>query len=84
MPLTENQTSCLERARRYRKANMQTKPFRKLYIDFCRDGYAPADKFISLVNLDEGKVIPLTQPIKEQPIREYISLFESEVLGKHV
>jgi len=82
MVLTNNQQSCIERARRYRKSTMQTKPFRKLYIDFCRDGHIDADMFISLVTGNDVNVLPFNQPIKEKSIRDYISKFESDVLGK--
>ena len=82
MVLTDNQQSCIERARRYRKRTMQTKPFRKLYIDFCTEGHIGADKFISLVKEHEGNVILFNQPIKEKSIREYISIIETDVLGK--
>ena len=82
MVLTDTQQSCIERARRYRNRTMQTKPFRKIYIDFCTEGHISADKFISLVKEQEGNVIPFNQPIKEKSIREYISVFETDVLGK--
>jgi len=84
MVLTDNQRSCVQRARRYKNRNMQTKPFRKLYIDFCREGHIEADRFISLVTDKDFNVIQLNQPIKETPIRTYISQFESDVLGKDV
>lgn len=59
---------------------MQTKPFRRLYMDFCRDSYVSGAEFIELV---KGNKIPTLQPkTKEKPIREYLKLFEDKILGK--
>jgi len=38
--------------------------------------------FISLVTGNDVNVLPFNQPIKEKSIRDYISKFESDVLGK--
>ena len=80
MKLTHNQMDCLQKAKKYRKGNMQTKPFRRLYIDFCRDSYISGENFVQLV---KGNNITTLHPTtKEKPIREYLKLFEDKILGK--
>jgi len=79
--MTNNQQSCIERAKRYNKCSMNTKPIRQLYIEFCTDGYIGAEEFISLVT---GKPVVLRfHKPDEKPIREFISYFEKWVLGKN-
>jgi len=80
MKLSEHQYTCVEKAKRYRKGNMCTKPFRTLYIDACTDGYITGSDFVALVN--DTNVRTLTPTAKEKPIRDYISTFERCVLGK--
>lgn len=80
MKLTEYQNTCVEKAKRYKKKNMLTKLFRALYIDTCTDGYIPAAEFVAMVN--ETSVI--TPKTEKQPIRDWISSFERDVLGKGI
>ena len=50
MNLTQNQTDCLEKARRYQRKNFTTVPFGKLYLRFCDDGFVKAQHFLGLVS----------------------------------
>jgi len=80
MKLSEHQYTCVKKAKRYKKRNMRTNPFRTLYIDACTDGYISSNDFVALVN--ESNVIQITKKTEKQPIRDYISSFEKDVLGK--
>jgi hypothetical protein len=80
MKLTEHQYTCVEKAKRYRKRNMNTDPFRALYLDACIDSYMTALEFKAMVN--ETNVITMKPKTDDKPIRDYISSFERDVLGK--
>ena len=82
MKLTEYQLTCVEKAKRYKKRNMNNSFFRRLYINAGTDGYISAQEFTAMVN--ETNVIPITPKIDKQPIRDYIAYFEKWVLGKGV
>ena len=80
MKLSEHQNACVEKAKRYKKENMRLKPFRALYIDACTDGYIPGLEFVYLVN--NNNIRTLTATTDDRPIKDYISSFERDVLGK--
>jgi len=80
MKLSEHQNTCVEKAKRYKKENMRTKPFRALYIDACTDGYIPGVAFVAMV--ENNNIRRLTRTTDDKPIRDYISSFERDVLGK--
>lgn len=81
MELTLNQIDCLNRAKRYKNSNMQTKPFRQLYIRFCKDGYISGADFIAKVKGNE--ITTLRNTNTKTPIIKYLNLFEGEILGKN-
>ena len=77
---TKHQENCIAKARKYKKPSMSIKPFRKLYMEYCTDGYIYGNDFIELV---KGHTLTTIKPLtKEKPILEYLYLFENKILGK--
>lgn len=61
--LTAIQKKAVNTAKRYKKKNYQTEPFRQQYFICCSDGYVKPERFLAYVN-ETPTVYEIPQEVK--------------------